>query len=482
MRAPLFVSVCAVVLISCGDDSTTTDVPGDSNMSDGAVAETGNAVDGGAVDATSPRDVIANADATVNPDAAASEDAAADANATPSPANGTDGNSDDTGACTDGGCPSGCIIEGSFVLPGVVNPSNACQFCDPAVTAIAWAPATTDGDGDGGFCCGGVSVPTLEGPNDCGRCGHGCGGGACSSGVCQPFVVVTLPDTLAEAYGIAVNDNLVFVSGNNSDEDQPVIYSVPLDGGAVQVFALTTDPAYELFANPSTLYWSGVQSISSDSIDAGIVTTVVARDASSMAGFGADPTGAFLYWGEVSSTNDLTVWMDSVDGGTPTVIWDGGDQPCGGIELATTAHDVYWTYGSNTSGPTVPVLTAGLGSTAVSTAASVQIPEQLAAQGNYLFMLSYSSSGPIVESVPLGEGGAPIVYADDAGPTDFAVDPSWVYIVDSANTLQAFRLDGGGGVVLDNSLEMETGFVNTPGFIYWVSSGPPLAVMGVATP
>lgn len=459
MRAPIFVSVCAIVLVGCGDDSTGIRAPDDASASDGAGAETGSSADGGAVDATSGRDAAPAADANTDAtgtdapgDASASRDALADssADAVPSdaiaptdanPVDAADANFDNTGPCADSG---------------------------------AW---------DGGFCCGFPSTPTPEGPNDCGRCGHSCGGGTCSSGVCQPFVLATLPDTLTQAYDIAANDNFVFVSGSDSNEVTPIIDSVPVDGGAVQIFARTTDESYELFADPSTLYWAGNQSISADSIDAGSVATIVSLDTAGIAGFGAAPTGAFLYWAQISETDNLTVWMNSVDGGPPTDIWDGGNQQCGGVEFAATASDVYWSYSSNNTGPMVPVLTAPLGSTAfTTTAVSIQDPTQLSVQGNKLFVFSYSS-GNLIEAIPLGDGGAPTFYGDEAGAAAYAVDPSWVYIADQANTLQAFPLDGGSSVMLDDSFEFEPQrLAHTPRFLYWVTSGPPMAVMGVATP
>ncbi|HEU5478979.1 MAG TPA: hypothetical protein VFU90_04060, partial [Candidatus Tumulicola sp.] len=269
MRAPTFVSVFALLLIGCGDDASRTGEPGDSSASD-VGSEAGNPIDAGAFDATAPRDAThadapsspsSNADASGIADATGNVDSravdamsAADASAV----NGPDGNGEDAGPCANG----------------------------------SW---------DGGFCCGAANTPTPEGPDDCGRCGHRCGGGACSSGVCQPFVVATLPDTFGP-YDIAANDSLVFVSGMNSNEDASVIYSVPLDGGGAHVLTHASDPPVQLFADPSTLYWAGIQSISSDSIDGGGVTTIAARDTSSIAGFGADPSGAFLYWGEVSNT------------------------------------------------------------------------------------------------------------------------------------------------------------------------------------
>lgn len=440
MRTPIVVSVYAFVLIGCGDDATTG-VTEDASTSDGGGFETGSAADGGAP----LRDATATPDATVATDGAALD-----------------------GPATDGAASGDAATDADASADAVVG-----------VDAIANIDAGAMDGADGGDA---ATCARVDDPVNCGRCGHSCGGGACNAGICQPFVVAALPPALTQAYDISANDSFAYVSGSSSDQDASVIYSAPLDGGALQIFALAADPPFQLIADPSTLYWAGFQSISSSSLTGGGVTTIAAHDTASIAGFGADPRGAVLYWGEVSNTNNLTVWMDAVDGGAPTVIWDGGDQPCAGVEFAATDRDVYWTYNSNNSGSNVPVLTAPLGSTAITTVASVPYVEWLAAQGDNLFALSFATSQGVVESIPL-DAGTPVFYADDAGAGYFAVDPNWLYVLDQANTLRAYPLDGGGSLVLDEDVMLASyRFATAPGFIYWVSAGPPMTVMGVATP
>ncbi|MBV9948223.1 MAG: hypothetical protein JOZ69_15330, partial [Myxococcales bacterium] len=405
MRAPTIVAISALVLMGCGGGSTGTGAPPDSSTSDGVAAESGVRLD-----------ASADADASVStiPDAAwidGADDGGADSTVIGAP--GDSGTSD--GVAAESGSPpedgpvdapswpdaSDSSLDGSADADASANPPVDAAAADGAGDGAAdTGPCADGGTWDGGFCCGAQRIPTPEGPNDCGRCGHRCGGGTCTSGVCQPFVVATLPQTFPGAYALAVNDTQAFVSGMNSDEDASVIYSAPLDGGGVQVFTHASDPPVELFADPSTLHWAGFESISSASIDGGGVTTLgVVDGGASIVGFGADPAGTTLYWGEISSTDDLTFWMDPADASAPTAIWDGGNVQCGGLDLTATSHDVYWTYQGNVAGP-IPVFTAPLGSTAVTTLASLQDPARPIVQGNNLFVLALGSNGDLVQSIP----------------------------------------------------------------------------------
>jgi hypothetical protein len=40
--------------------------------------------------------------------------------------------------CNAGGCASGCFVGGNVYMPGVVNPNNPCQTCQPGVSTTAF--------------------------------------------------------------------------------------------------------------------------------------------------------------------------------------------------------------------------------------------------------------------------------------------------------------------------------------------------------
>ncbi len=115
--------------------------------------------------------------------------------------------------CEQQTCESGCEIAGSFVAANTVNPDNACQTCQPAMSATLWSNVT-DGNtcgGDGMICVSGTcslacriggsdytmgqsnpsdacqvcqpasSATNWSSANDGTSCGNGgqCGGGTC---------------------------------------------------------------------------------------------------------------------------------------------------------------------------------------------------------------------------------------------------------------------------------------------------------------
>jgi hypothetical protein len=86
--------------------------------------------------------------------------------------------------------------------------SPAPTFTCTAPGPVAITLAVGDGPGpNGGAACGQIETTTVQcdpvpqggmpctdtqnDPNNCGTCGHGCGGGACVAGVCQPVALVT---------------------------------------------------------------------------------------------------------------------------------------------------------------------------------------------------------------------------------------------------------------------------------------------------
>lgn len=90
-----------------------------------------------------------------------------------------------TDACT---CP-GCVIAAACVASGTVNPSNACQICSPAVSAVAYSPNTGANCGSGPATCSGQDTCNSSGtcqPNHSPN-GTSCTGGECQSGTCEPF-------------------------------------------------------------------------------------------------------------------------------------------------------------------------------------------------------------------------------------------------------------------------------------------------------
>ena len=98
--------------------------------------------------------------------------------------------------CNGASCASGCFIAGAFDSPGA-NPSNACQTCQPSTSTTQWTSVTNGTScGNGQICSGGA-------------CGTQCdiGGTVYSSGTanpasscqtCQPGASTTMWSNLAD--------------------------------------------------------------------------------------------------------------------------------------------------------------------------------------------------------------------------------------------------------------------------------------------
>ena len=101
---------------------------------------------------------------------------------------------------------------------------------------------------DGGGCssdaelCGDAWVITSCDLSNCGRCGHSCGGGGCSAGLCQPIVVSTFGGSLSPNQHIAVDDANVYWT---SLQEGGAVMSCPKDGcdGGPAILTSTTSPS-----------------------------------------------------------------------------------------------------------------------------------------------------------------------------------------------------------------------------------------------
>lgn len=111
-------------------------------------------------------------------------------------------------------------------------------------------PTGTDGSTDGnvtppegGSVDGGADAPATcnadlqTDVNNCGRCAHSCGGGACTVGVCQPLELVTVAQS-PPLFFIAVSPQHVFASARVRTFDQRSgVWRTPKNGGAAELYA-----------------------------------------------------------------------------------------------------------------------------------------------------------------------------------------------------------------------------------------------------
>jgi hypothetical protein len=147
-------------------------------------------------------------------------------------------------------CGNVCATSEPHAQPTCV--SSACSFsCNTGYPLCGGACVdTTNDDANCGTCgnkcgggthcvsskcqcpvglsdCSGSCVDTSQTVQDCGACGHDCYGGACTSGACQPWVVVKAPTT--QGVGPIAADARYFVWGDTLGSNS--VLDVPLTGG-----------------------------------------------------------------------------------------------------------------------------------------------------------------------------------------------------------------------------------------------------------
>ncbi len=70
--------------------------------------------------------------------------------------------------CSAGICGSGCWIASTFYTPGIVNPNNGCQSCQPGSSTTGWTNKTDGADcGSGQVCSAGICGDCVPGRTRC---------------------------------------------------------------------------------------------------------------------------------------------------------------------------------------------------------------------------------------------------------------------------------------------------------------------------
>ena len=195
------------------------------------------------------------------------------------------------GATSSGGGTHAAGASGTAGAP-VVDCSPACSGGKTCNAGTCQCP-TAKHD----FCSNTCTDMNSDKLN-CGSCGHSCGGGACTSGVCQPFTLASGRGALG---ALAVNASGVYWLESNA------VQSVALSGGAVTTLASSsyvTDPG-AIAASSTTIYYS----------NSGSAVAV-----------------SSAFWGGV---------MQVTPGGTPSLLGISGSYP-GAFGVAYASGTVYW--------------------------------------------------------------------------------------------------------------------------------------------
>lgn len=372
--------------------------------------------------------------------------------------------------CVSGACFEGCLINGAPVAIDALNPSNACERCDPTLSTTAYTVAADGASCGAGLLCNlgqcnaqcfisGVFVDAgVQTTNRCRVCaplantqnysavaaGTSCT--ACNScdglGNCVP--------TVLEGNAVAVNDlpNSLLLSGDdlyyaNNRRDpccRSEVRRTSRDGGTAQVLAAGLYGPTAMTMMNGELFVADVQSgnivrISTDgglAPDGGRWTTIATLYApSSITNDGTN----VIYGGFEGVVSPNSLRSVRRDGSAPFTY-----SPALPTALATSGGQLYWGSANGT------ISRAPVGSTSTTVIASgVGRAGMLTFQGNSLI---FGADGGVLR-LPLSGGPAVALTTGQNDPLGVVSDGQHVYFTNYARGTANVAVDGINRVPLD---------------------------------
>ena len=292
---------------------------------------------------------------------------------------------------------------------------------DPNLACSSGACACVEGfkscDSDDANGC---ETSLDDDPAHCGACGHGCLGGACEAGRCQPVVVLQERD-LGD---IEIAGDHIYVT---SLYDNP-IRRIPLSGGEPELVANTTS-GWLLRSDGVDLYWTTFTQVFSVPLDGSALPRFLAGSVSPSIELVVG--GGQVYWLDFGpdSINYALFRVPSQGGPVVEVVSPDALNPP--WSLAADQNRVYWSFlggiASSPHGADAPQpLADGLG-----------LPDALLADGVNLYWIDDG-----VFRIPVA-GGLPFKLA----PADFtgglAIDGGFVYFTTSGGAVRRVPIAGG---------------------------------------
>ena len=356
------------------------------------------------------------------------------------------------GVCVDDTAPATC---GTSCTP-CPAPANGLASCDGTSCSVSCDPgyvACSTG------CCGCGDVQSD--PNNCGACGHSCGGQTCVGGVCGSVIVASHQ---ANAYAIAADDANVYWTTTGAASS--VVQAPIAGGGATVLWQSANDYPAALALVSGEVYWT-------NEIQAGGVSRVP------IGGGGAIPvtpavdypyaltaSGGTLFFTTAPYTSQYgDVLSVPVGGGTVTTV--AGQQSMGqASSIAVGGNRVYWNTYSD-------VMAAPLGGGTPTTFAAQQYPVAVAADANNVYWASQLGGGAVVRQSVMG--GTPTTIAQNQYyPDAVLVDgPNlyWTTGQGGTGTVMKVPVTGGTPVTLAANQAYPAGLASNSTLLFWVDFG-----------
>lgn len=387
-------------------------------------------------------------------------------------------------ACRSAAAASLLVCGGCDGLIGLGEPADAGGAPADGSRDHASADAATD-SADAGYDAG--CAPDHDGsedPENCGRCGHSCQGGACSKSTCQPLQL----SALAPSGCIAVDATHVYFADGECPPYGPCkgnVLRVPVGGGFVSTLAtLPLDVNCQGMAvDAENVYLTNIGSgdstgtVLSVPIAGGVVHTLASAQAAPWA-IAIDSTS--VYWTNAAPDAGAVVKI-AIDGGSPHTLASNNISP---QAIAVDTSSVYWTQWALYA----PVLKVPVDGGAISTLANNQCdPAGIAVRGSNVYWaqncgIHPGGAGYPILSVSIDGGSSTPLTKDQIFAFAVAVDATHVYwsLYEGAfGAIVVAPLSGGAAQTLASNQGSAKFMALNSSAIFWTTAG---GVMMVAKP